>query len=477
MHSASGSIPNSSSRETPVHMGYVFSIALAAALGGLLFGYDWVVIGGAKPFFEAYFHLESAMLVGWANSCALSGCLLGSFCAGAIGKTLGRKQILVGAGILFGISSVLTGWSYTFPAFVGWRILGGVAIGLASNISPTYIAEISPGAWRGRMISLNQLAIVVGIVAAQVINWLIANKVPEHATSIYIAGSWNGQYGWRWMFTAITVPAIIFTLCALFIPESPRWLVAKGRNDEALVVLTRIGGEQYCFREFFEIHESVRVDEERNASWKEILAPRLRRVLAIGVGLAVLQQWSGINIFFNYAEEIYKSAGYGISAILLNIIVTGAVNLVFTVVAMGLVDRFGRRVLLLVGCCGIGIAHILAAATYLLHLKGGYVLVLTLCAIAFYAVSLAPVTWVVIAEIFPNRLRSVGVSAAAASLWTASFVLTYSFPLLIQLTSTAGTFILYGCICFVGAGLIYNFLPETKGKSLEALEAVLGTHP
>jgi sugar porter (SP) family MFS transporter len=462
--------------ERDIHTLYIWAIASIAALGGLLFGYDWVVIGGAKPFYEAHFHLQSDRLIGWANSCALLGCLAGSFLAGAMSQKYGRKQILLASGMLFAISSVCTGWAYGFDVFITWRIMGGVAIGLASNISPTYIAEIAPANWRGRLVSLNQLAIVCGIMAAQIVNWAIAEKVPNHATMAFIAGSWNGHYGWRWMFTAVSVPAIVFVVCLILIPESPRWLASKARTEKAFQVLAGIGGENYARRALGEINESLASESERSASWKGLLAPQLRYVLLIGVGLAVLQQWSGINILFNYAEEVYKSAGYGVTAVLVNIIVTGIVNLVFTLLSMMLVDRFGRRVLLLVGCGGIGVADLLAACAYRAHLPGRFVLALTLCAIAFYAVSLAPVTWVVISEIFPNRLRSAGVSTAIASLWASSFLLTYSFPFLMNLVSMSGTFLLYGVICLLGGLLVYKFVPETRGKSLEELEIALNTH-
>jgi len=462
--------------ERDIHTLYIWAIASIAALGGLLFGYDWVVIGGAKPFYEAHFHLQSGRLIGWANSCALLGCLVGSFLAGAMNRKFGRKQILLASGLLFAISSVCTGWASVFDTFIAWRIMGGVAIGLASNISPTYIAEIAPANWRGRLVSLNQLAIVCGIMAAQIVNWWIAEKVPEHATMAFIAGSWNGHYGWRWMFTAVSLPAIVFVVCLILIPESPRWLASKARTEKAFQVLAGIGGENYARRALGEINESLASESERSAAWTGLLAPHLRYVLLIGIGLAVLQQWSGINILFNYAEEVYKSAGYGVSAVLVNIIVTGVVNLVFTLLSMMLVDRFGRRALLLVGCCGIGIADLLAAYAYRAQLPGGFVLILTLCAIAFYAVSLAPVTWVVISEIFPNRLRSAGVSTAVASLWAASFLLTYSFPLLLNLVSMSGTFLLYGVICLLGGLLVYRFVPETRGKSLEELEIALNTH-
>ncbi len=458
---------------TPYSRGFIWGVAFAAAMGGLLFGYDWVVIGGAKPFYEAYFQLDSQQLVGWANSCALLGCLAGSMVAGCFSDAVGRKRTLLLSAVLFAVSSALTGWSYSFSAFVFWRIVGGLAIGLASNISPTYIAEMSPAPWRGRLVSLNQLSIVSGILLAQIADWLIAARVPERATRAFIAASWNGQYGWRWMFTATCLPAVVFFIVCFFIPESPRWLSARGRRDEAMRVLARVGGMDYARRESAAIEQSMRAEVRTRSSLRNLLELRYRRILLIGVGLAVLQQWSGINILFNYAEEVYRSAGYGVSGVLFNIIVTGSINLVFTLIAMALVDRFGRRFLLLFGCIGVGAAQMLAGLAYRSHMQGAPVLLLTLSAIACYAVSLAPVAWVLISEIFPNRLRSAGVAVSVSALWAASFALTYTFPLLAASAGMSGTFFLYGAVCIAGAVCAWFAVPETKGKTLEQIEAEL----
>ncbi len=216
-------VPASSNADSPVVKAqntiYLWTIALVAAMGGLLFGYDWVVIGGARQFYEAYFQLTSEQLIGWANSCALVGCFAGSFLAGYAGERFGRKRVLLISAILFAVSSGLTGWCYSFSAFVFWRIAGGTAIGLSSNISPLYIAEISPASIRGRLVSLNQFAIVVGILLAQITNWLIARPVPDHISSRLFVQTWNVQYGWRWMFCAVVVPAVVFTFTSLLIPE------------------------------------------------------------------------------------------------------------------------------------------------------------------------------------------------------------------------------------------------------------------
>jgi MFS transporter, SP family, xylose:H+ symportor len=449
---------------------YVWTISSIAALGGLLFGYDWVVIGGAKPFYESYFQLQSPELVGWANSCALIGCLVGSLISGGISDRFGRKKLLLLSAVLFAASSILTGWAYSFTAFIIWRIAGGVAIGIASNVSPTYIAEISPAPWRGRLVTLNQFTIVVGILAAQIFNWLIADKVADGATSAMIRDSWNGQYGWRWMFTAVAGPAVVFCVGALLIPESPRWLARAGFEEQARRILSRIGGEAHGRQALSEIQKALRDEQQTGVVWQELFSPRLLKVLTIGVVLAVLQQWSGINIIFNYAEEIYRGAGYGVSSTLFNIVVTGTINLIFTVIALALIDRFGRRILMLFGCAGIALSHTLLGFTYKAGIRGLPILLITLCTIACYALSLAPVTWVLISEIFPNRVRGLAVSISVSSLWIASFVLTFTFPILNRWMGSAGTFWLYAVICLLGFFFVLTCVSETKGKTLEEIE-------
>ena len=455
-------------RATP----YVWGIALVAALGGLLFGYDWVVIGGARQFFEIYFHLQSAAAVGWANSCALVGCFAGSLVAGALGDRYGRKPVLLVSAVLFTLSSILTGWASSFAIFIVWRIAGGVAIGLSSNISPLYIAEVSPAVHRGRLVSLNQFAVVVGILLAQIVNWRIAAPPPANASHEMLLMSWNVQFGWRWMFTVVAVPAIVFLAASFGIPESPRWLLIRGQTEQALKVLSRIGGSvDYAKAEAAGITASPRDAEKQTTSWRGLLQPGARKVLMVGIALAVLQQWSGINILFNYAEEVYRGAGLGVDQIFLDIVITGTINLLFTLIAMAVVDRLGRRPLMLVGCFGIGVSHLLAGFAYRTGQHGTPVLVLTLCAIACYAMTLAPLTWVLIAEIFPNRLRSLGVSIAVSALWISSFALTYSFPFINRTLGSAGSFFTYGGICLAGAVFVFFFVPETKGRTLEEIEA------
>ncbi len=468
---------------TPIHLGnrgtaqagsfrgaYMWLAAASGALGGLLFGYDWVVIGGAKPFYELYFHLDSPRIEGWAMSCALIGCLIGAIAAGSLSNRFGRKRLLTLAALVFGLSSLGTGLAGQFDSFVLWRILGGFAIGLASGISPMYIAEIAPAHLRGRLVSLNQMAVVFGILLAQIVNWLIARPVPPGATPLEILASWNGQSGWRWMFAVTAIPSLLFFIATLLIPESPRWLAAKSRNEQALRVFERLGGPDYARQVMKDFRVASGDQQPRISFLRELSSPGLVTALLLGVSLAVLQQWCGINVIFNYAQEIFAAAGYQISGILFNIVITGAVNVIFTMVAFATIDRFGRRFLLLTGISGLVIIYIVLGTLYKLHLKGMPMLVLVLAAIACYAVSLAPVTWVVIAEIFPNRIRGGAMSVAVTALWIACFILTYTFPTLNAALGTAGVFGTYAGICLAGLLFLYFKLPETRGKSLEEIE-------
>jgi sugar porter (SP) family MFS transporter len=467
------SLPAKADSTAQFNYPYIWLISLVAAMGGLLFGYDWVVIGGAKPFFEKFFQLSSGATAGWANSCALLGCLLGSLISGALSDKFGRKKLLILSAILFAVSSLLTGWAYSFNAFVFWRIAGGVAIGAASNLSPMYIAEIAPAKMRGRLVALNQLTIVIGVLLAQIVNLEIADKVQDTATAEAIRLSWNGQIGWRWMFSAVAIPALVFFAGAIAIPESPRWLIKNGKVERARAILSRIGGESYANQEAANAIATLSQEELQHVHFRDLLEPRLVKILIVGCTLAVLQQWSGINVIFNYAEEIFHAAGYGVSSILFNIVITGVVMLVFTLVAIRTVDHFGRRALMLLGCAGVSIFHFLIGSAYSFHLTGLIVVIPVLGAIACYSFSLAPVTWVLISEIFPNRIRGAAVSVAVSSLWIACFVLTYTFPVLNQALGPAITFWLYSAICAAGFVFILFRVPETKGKTLEQIEQQL----
>jgi sugar porter (SP) family MFS transporter len=442
-------------------------------MGGLLFGWDWVVVGGAKPFFQRYFELTSESQIGWANSCALIGCLVGALAAGALSDRFGRKRLLVIAALLFAITSLGNALAGRFSIFIAWRMLGGVAIGLASNLSPMYIAEVAPAQIRGKLVAVNQLTIVVGILLAQYINWFLVRKLPAGAPDDFIRNSWFGQQGWRWMFGLTAAPSLLFFLGMLLVPESPRWLAKNGKSDRAGSILTKIGGEEYARAAVRDIESTLASEEIQRVRFADLLDPKMRKVIVLGIVLAVFQQWCGINVIFNYAEEIFRAAGYDISTVLKNIAWTGSVNLVFTLVAFGFVDRRGRRPLMLIGSAGLAIIYVAMGFCYHSGVKGLPMLLLVLAAIGCYAMSLAPVTWVVISEIFPNRIRGAAMAVAVSSLWIACFILTYTFPALNAKLGSAGTFWLYAAICVAGFIFIKFKLPETKGKSLEQIEREL----
>ena len=449
---------------------YIFGISMVSALGGLLFGYDWVVIGGAKPFYEQFFNIAgSANLQGWAMSSALLGCLLGSVISGALSDRFGRKRLLIFSALLFVVSAFGTGAANQYNTFILYRILGGIGIGLASNLSPMYIAEISPAAVRGKFVSLNQLTIVIGILAAQLINWTIADAIPAGSSNAEILASWNGQTGWRWMFWAEIIPASFFFILMFFVPESPRWLAKNGSEKEVENILAKIGGESYAKNEYDSIKETLD-SETGKVNFRELFKPGLKKVLIIGIVLAVFQQWSGINVIFNYAEEVFKAAGYDVSDILFNIVITGSVNLIFTFIAIYTVDKLGRKSLMMIGAGGLAGVYALMGAAYYFNISGVVLLLLVVLAIATFAMSLGPVTWVVLSEIFPNRIRGAAMAVSTFSLWLACFVLTYTFPFLNEMLGASGTFWLYGIICVAGLIFIYYKLPETKGKSLEEIE-------
>jgi MFS transporter, SP family, arabinose:H+ symporter len=450
---------------------FLIGITLVSAMGGLLFGYDWVVIGGAKPFYEPFFGISNIPRIqGWAMSCALTGCLAGAVLSGWLSDKFGRKRLLLLSALLFIIASLGTGSAGSFTAFVLFRILGGIGIGLASNLSPMYIAEVTPGRARGAFVSINQLTIVIGILAAQLINWRIAEPVAAGASAADIMSSWNGQMGWRWMFYTCALPASIFFILMWFVPESPRWLAKNSKNRQKVFkTLARIGGNGYAEKELTSIEETLKTLPVKT-NFKVLRQSGISKLLVLGITIAVFQQWCGINVIFNYAQEIFTSAGYSVSDILFNIVITGSVNLVFTFVGMFTVDKLGRKALMLMGAGGLAGIFAIIGFMYFFHLQGLPLLIMVVIAIACYAMSLAPVTWVVLSEIFPNRIRGFAMSVATFSLWAACFVLTYTFPLLNSSLKASGTFWLYGLICVMGFWYILKKLPETKGKSLEEIE-------
>ena len=439
---------------------FVYFICLVSAMGGLLFGYDWVVIGGAKIFYEQYFGIAGdPAMQGLAMSIALAGCLIGALTAGMLADRLGRKPLLLASAFIFATTAYGTGAFDTFAPFLVVRFLGGIAIGIASGLSPMYIAEVAPTQVRGKLVSLNQLTIVIGILAAQVVNWLLVSDDP----------AWNLQMAWRWMFWAAAFPATAFLLLAAFIPESPRWLAMKGYRERAMQTMKHIGGAAYAQSELQAFDEAA-AQQQSQGGLRELFSRPYRRVLLIGIVVAMFQQWCGTNVIFNYAQEIFQSAGYDVDNTFINIVVTGIANLVFTFVAIYTVDRPGRRALMLIGAGGLAGIYAILGLCYHLEVSGTLMVVLVVLAIACYAMSLGPVTWVLLSEIFPNRVRAVAVATGTFALWVASCTLTYTFPFLNTFLGTSGTFWIYAVICTLGFVFFLLRLPETKGKSLEELE-------
>lgn len=449
---------------------YLLLICFVSAMGGLLFGYDWVVIGGAKIFYEPFFHLEhSAALRGWAMSSALIGCLAGALLSGRWSDRYGRKKMLIIAAFLFILSAVGTGATNSFNWFIFYRIVGGLGIGIASNVSPVYIAEVSPASIRGKLVSLNQLTIVLGILFAQLANWLIGESYTSSDGTLTAKGV---EWAWRLMFWAELVPAVLFFIMALVIPESPRWLAAFGQEERARRILVRIGGNDFAEQTLADALQATRVKTEE-ANWKTLAKPDVRNVLLIGIVLAVFQQWCGINVIFNYAHEIFSAAGYAVSDVLMNIVVTGITNVIFTFVAIYTVDKLGRRSLMLIGSAGLTVIYLTLGICYYIGFSGWSMLLLVVLAIACYAMSLAPVVWVVLSEIFPARIRGMAMALSTFFLWVACFILTYTFPILNETAGAAGTFWLYGIVCMAGCLFIRIKLPETKGKTLSEIEKEL----
>ncbi len=454
---------------------FIYFICLVSAMGGLLFGYDWVVIGGAKPFYELYFGIsQSPVMQGVAMSTALVGCLIGAMVAGALSDKYGRKPLLVIAAILFTVSAIATGIFNDFVLFNIARFVGGIGIGVASALSPMYIAEVSPGEARGRLVSLNQMTIVLGILGAQIVNWQLAEAVPDSFTDADILASWNGQMGWRWMFWAEAVPATTFLILSFLIPESPRWQALHGMTEKARHTLSRVGGDAYAQAELQHIGQAALVEsQEEKVGLRALFSKKYAPVLILGLVVAVFQQWCGTNVIFNYAQEIFSAAGYQVGDVLFNIVITGIANVIFTIVALYTVDRWGRRSLMLFGAGGLGIIYLILGTCYHLHITGFFMVVLVVAAIACYAMSLGPVTWVLLSEIFPNRVRGVAMATCTFALWVGCCTLTFSFPSLNAHLGSSGTFWIYSLICFCGFAFFLRRCPETKGKSLEELSKEL----
>ena len=430
---------------------FLYFICAVSAMGGLLFGYDWVVIGGAKPFYELFFGItESPVLQGVAMSTALIGCLAGAMVAGAAADRFGRKPLLTTAAVLFTVSAVATGLFNDFTLFNIARFIGGVGIGVASALSPMYIAEVSPSAIRGRMVSLNQMTIVLGILAAQIVNMLLAQD-----TSVAESQAWNLAWGWRWMFWAETVPAVLFLVMSFFIPESPVFIKMRNEKSEMRDMISSAATSS-CAKDI-----------------TPLFSRKYRKILMLGLVIAVFQQWCGTNVIFNYAQEIFTGAGYDVDGMFIYIVITGIANVLFTFVALYTIERWGRRTLMLIGAGGLGLIYLTLGTCYFMEVKGVMMVVLVVTAISIYAMTLGPVTWTLLAEIFPHRVRGIAMATCTFALWVGCCTLTFSFPSMNAALGSSGTFWIYSAICVSAFIFLWRCCPETKGKSLEELEGEL----
>lgn len=436
---------------------YLMLLTVVAALGGLLFGYDTAVISGAVGFLQAHFQL-GAGLKGWAASSALIGCIVGAMFGGPLSDRYGRKKILLFCAVLFALSGIASALPRTLTQFVWARFAGGFAIGAVSVLSPLYIAEIAPERIRGRLVSLYQLAIVVGILVVFFVNMLIQRMGDE---------TWNTAYGWRWMMGSLTLPAGLFGVLLLFIPESPRWLMKMGRRAEAEKILVRVGGQAAADRELRQIEGSLSQEEGK---FSELFTGRYRRALVIGVGLAMICQFSGINAIMYYAPEIFKSIGAGRDAAFSQTVSIGVVNVLFTFVAVSLVDKAGRKALLIGG----SIAQVIAlAAVGIMFAKGigGYWLLFFIVLFTgAFASAMGPVPWIIISEIFPTKIRGQAMSVATLVIWASCYLVSQTFPMLVDGIGNAKTFWIYALCSLAGLVFVVACVPETKGKTLEEIE-------
>jgi len=434
---------------------YIIAISFISALGGYLFGFDFAVISGALPFLRTTFGL-TPWWEGFLTGSLALGCIVGCLIAGALADRYGRKPGLMTAAIIFGLSSVGMALSNSLTVFITMRFAAGIGVGMASMLSPMYIAEISPASVRGRNVAINQLTIVIGILITNLVNYTLAD---------------NGVNAWRWMFGLGAVPSVFFLLGVLWLPESPRWLMQVNQHERARRVLSKIGNPDFAEHTVTDIKRSLQGAQK--VSFAGMWAPAVRKAIIPGMLLAVFQQFCGINVVFNYTSTIFESVGANLNQQLFETVSIGVVNLVFTIIAMWQVDKLGRKPLMLAGSAGLSVIYIVLALLLMNKAAAPLVSVFVLIAIALYATSLAPVTWVLIAEIFPNHIRARATTIAVIALWAAYFVLVFTFPILAQELGAYGPFYMYAGICVLGFWFVRTRITETKGKTLEEIEQTI----
>ncbi|MED3728245.1 D-xylose transporter XylE [Priestia filamentosa] len=449
---------------------YIFSITLVAAIGGLLFGYDTAVISGTEKSIEAYLIKPlglGSLAHGATISSALIGCIIGGIISGYFASSFGRKYSLIVAAILFLLSAL----GSAYPEFLFftkgepslslllmfnlYRIIGGVGVGLASAIVPMYIGEIAPADIRGRLVSFNQFMIIFGMLVVYFVNWGIANGQPLE---------WINDIGWRYMFASEIVPAFLFCVFLLFVPETPRYLAIKNQNDKALNILTKINGSLEAAAILSEIKQTVKVSI---ASEKLFAYGKL--VIVVGIMLSVFQQFVGINVALYYAPRIFESMGAAKDASMLQTIVMGLVNVIFTIVAILTVDKWGRKPLLTIGSIGMAIGMFGVAGMAFLNIIGMSTLIFIIIYTAAFMLSWGPICWVLISEIFPNRIRGKAVAIAVAAQWAANYLISSTYPMMMEYSSGL-TYGFYGLMSVFSALFVWKFIPETKGKTLEQME-------
>ena len=445
---------------------YILFIALSAALGGLLFGYDTAVISGAIGNLTKYFNL-TPVETGWAISSALVVCLIGAFFSDYLSNRLGRKATMIITAILFILNSIGTALPNSFTMFVIFRIVGGIGVGIASMVVPMYIAEIAPPKRRGALVGNYQLAIVIGIVVVYFVNYFIALQGDAH---------WNLNIGWRWMFGSEIIPSILFLIFIFLIPESPRWLFQKGKSEKAILVLEKLNEPEDIAQVKNKIQNSLH-QEDKN-QWKQLVNPIFKKALFVGVGLSILQQLTGINAILYYAPEIFKSLGSTADTSLLETSILGVVNLIFTLIAIKWVDKMGRKPLLYIGSIGMTIALAAVGLFIYYNAVGNWVLPFLLLFMASFSISWGPIVWVLLSEIFPNKIRSLALAISVFIQWVANFVVTQFFPSLIENQwlkenfNGAFPFYLFSIICLFSFLFVWKKVPETKNKSLEEIDSL-----